>query len=410
MSTHIDAYANKTDHANQNPVDEFTSFNSSATDDIILTHPKGGRKAIELQKPQLVAMAQENRYDYDSEKYEGNQGVDEVFDEALCDVAELSLRQAGMADCEVSIHKLRALIIQEARDLNNTELANHISQYSSEEIEQFGLKKAYSVSTYRKAKNQVMDTEPEALLDATFIAVFALFWNGVLIPVPVKEKYNLSYNTGPAASEYSDAVRGSALYAIVSDLLDIIVEPLDFQEDKTANELRNLIGAFAHAACINRSVENYEQTAQHLFDLSSAPSGRGITALIAKQKLSKVKNMFDEIYQRLLKYVLESGVVPEPVLVSYDLTKIESLGITEFDDTFLTEDGRWRFASLAFTDPDLEFAFGLRLLKSKDRRSEVFSNFLRDLTSMVDVRLFMADREFDGAEDIEACRKFVAEK
>jgi hypothetical protein len=116
------------------------------------------------------------------------------------------------------------------------------------------------------------------------------------------------------------------------------------------------------------------------------------------------------MYQELLEYVLDSGVVSEPVTVAYDLVNIQNFGRDVLDDTFLTADGRWRFASLSFTDTDLEFAFGLRLLKSEAQRTRVLKNFLRSLTSMVDVKLFLADRGFDGVSDIEACRAFVPQR
>jgi hypothetical protein len=100
-------------------------------------------------------------------------------------------------------------------------------------------------------------------------------------------------------------------------------------------------------------------------------------------------------------------VVSEPVRVAYDLVDIDSFGTEPFEDNFRTEDGRWRFASLSFVDDDFEFAFGLRLLKSEAQRAAELKNLLRNLTSVVDVERFFADRGFDGVDDFEACRTFV---
>ena len=164
---------------------------------------------------------------------------------------------------------------------------------------------------------------------------------------------------------------------------------------------------FAYAAHHGESIENYMQTAQHSFDLTHAFGGSTLRTHIDDLTLWEIEEMFDEVNQALLKYMLDSGVVSKPIMASYDLTDIQSLGLNEYANTFLTEDGRWRFASLSFTDPALEFAFGLRLLKSEAQRARVLKTFLRNLTSMVDVKLFMADRGFDGREDIEACQAFV---
>lgn len=399
-----------TRHANKDRVDEFTSFNPSATDDIVISHPNGGRSEIELQKPLLVAMARENKYEPCSDETDGDECVDRIFDEALCDVAELALDTAGLNENLVALPKLRALMIRVARNLDSfEELSTHISQYSPEEIEDFGLHTAYGTSTYTKAAKKLRKEDTfELLIEATFITVHALFWNGVPIPESVKNQYDLSYDAGPAASDFSRGTRQLALYTLAEDLIEIVVSNLDFQRSANkSRELRSLLGVFAHAAYNGESIENYDQTAQHSFELDSAFSGPTIREHIDGLYLWQIEEMFDDINQALLEYVIDSGIVSRPVLISYDLTNIQSLELEEYDESFLTEDGRWRFVSLSFTDPDLEFAFGLRLLKSEAQRARVLKNFLRSLTSMADVELLMADRGFDGREDIEACRAFV---
>lgn len=409
MATHQDSYADETRHAKQDRVSEFKTFNSEGTDDVVISHPSDGQQEIELLKPLLVAMARENRFGPNSSESD-EQRVDAIFDEALCDVTELALQSAGLRECQVPLHKVRALLIRIARDLDSFgELATHISRYSANEIEQFGLHAGYGASTYTKAAKQLKDTNRyEAVGEAAFTAVHALFWNGVPIPESVQERYHLSYDAGPAATDFSADARQFALYNLVEALLEIVTEHLDLQRSTNhSRELRSLLGIFAHAAYNETSIENYHRTAQHSFDLDSAFAGSTVRDHIDDLPLWEIEEMFDEINQALLEYVINSGVVSKPVMVSYDLTDVQSLGLEEYDGTFLTEDGRWRFASLSFTDPALEFSFGLRLLKSEAQRARVLKNFLRNLTSMVDVKLFMADRGFDGTEDIEACQAFV---
>lgn len=409
MTKHIDSFAPETKHAKQERESAFSPFNSAATDDSVISHPGDGRDEIELHKPLLVAMARENSSVSEGSGSGGELAVDAIFDEAVCDVAELALQTAGLAESPGGVHKLRALMLRVIRDLDSyKQLADHVSQYSSDEIEQFGLHTDYGQSTYRKAAGELDSSEFKSLVEASFIAVHALFWNGVPIPDAVKDQYDLSHDLGPAASDFPEGGRNLALYNLVEDLLQIVVSNLDFRRNSNkSRDIRSLVGIFAHAAYTNESIENYDLTAQHSFDLSSAFTGGTIRKHIDDLTLWQIEEMFDEINQRLLEYILESGVVSQPVMISYDLTDMQSLGLEEFDDAFLTEDGRWRFASLSFTDSDLEFSFGLRLLKSESQRAGVLRSFLRNLTSMVDVKLFMADRGFDGQEDIEACQTFV---
>lgn len=409
MVSHQDSFADETRHAKRDRVSEFQTFNSAATDDITISHPGEGQHEIELLEPLVVAMARENKFGPISSEC-ADQRVDAIFDEALCDVAELALRSAGLSGSQVPLHKLRALMIRIARDLDSfEELATHISRYSSEEIEQFGLHSTYSTSTYTKAAKQLKETNRfESLVEATFTAVYALFRNTVPLPESVTEHYRLSYDAGPSATDFSDEARKFALYNLVEDLLEIVVEHIDLQ--RSANQsrnLRSLLGLFAHAAYTNTSIENYHRTARHSFDLDSAFAGSTVRAHIDELHLWQIEEMFDEINQALLEYVIKSGIVSKPVMISYDLTDVQSLGLEEYDEMFLTEDGRWRFASLSFTDSALEFSFGLRLLKSEAQRARMLKNFLRNLTSMVDVKLFMTDRGFDGTEDIEACQAFL---
>ena len=96
-------------------------------------------------------------------------------------------------------------MIRIARDFNSFgELATHISQYSPTEIEQFGLHSDYAGSTYRKAAKQLEQANQlESLVEATYTAVHALFWNGVPIPKPVEEHFRLTCDAGPAATSFS---------------------------------------------------------------------------------------------------------------------------------------------------------------------------------------------------------------
>lgn len=410
MTKHHDQFAEETRHAKQDRVSEFRTFNSAATDDIVISHPGTGRREIELRKPLLVAMARQNRDVPDSNEYNDDERIDAIFDEALCDVAELALRSAEVYESEVAPPKLRALMIRVARDIDSFgELSTYVSKYSDSEIERFGFHSDYGKSAYRKAAKKLKTVDQfESVVDATFIAVHALFWNGVPIPESVKEQYGLSYDAGPPATEFSTGARQLALYNLVDDLLAIVVENLDLHRaSNKSRDLRSLIGIFAHVADNGASIEKYQRSANHSFDLDSAFAGPTVRTHIDSLHLWQIEEMFDDINQALLEYVIESDVVSRPAMVSYDLTDMQSLGLEEYDGRFLTEDGRWRFASLSFTDPDLEFSFGLRLLESEGKRAEVLKNFLRDLTSMVEVKLFMADRGFDGREDIEVCRAFV---
>lgn len=408
MAVHQDNFSNKTRHSKQERVDTFTTLNSGATEEIVISHPWSPDK-IEQLKPLLVAMARENWAKFEDDESAGEQCIDAIFDEALCDVTEFALESNDFDQNIDDLHKLRALMIQVARDLHFEEVAQHVSQYSGDNLKQYGLRYAYEKSTYRKtAKALKKDDKYASLVEACFVAVHALFWNGVPIPEGVKDKYDLSYDAGPAASDFPEPARQLALYNLVEDLIQIVVENLDLQRgNNKSRDLRTLLGIFAYAAHHERSIEDYHQSAQHSFDLSSAFSATTIRDHIDDLNRWKVGDMFDDINQALLEYIIESGVVSRPLMISYDLTDIQSLGLSEYESRFLTEDGRWRFASLSFTDPAIEYSFGLRLLKSEAPRARELENFLRDLTSMVEVELFMADRGFDGAEDIKACRKFV---
>jgi hypothetical protein len=295
------------------------------------------------------------------------------------------------------------------RELSSPGLQEHISECSTDQLEQFELQSAFSASTYRNAKRRLKNAERFSLLvEASYLAVHALFCGGVPVPDVVKIKYGLSYTAGPAASDFSSDTRDILLYELLTDVLEIVVEQLDFGRASNASRgLWSLPGVFAHAASTGESIENYKQAAHHIFDVADALSGPAIRRCIDKLDQWDIRRMFDAINPSLLEYVLESGAITQPVRVAYDLVDIDCLGTEPFDGVFTTSDGRWRFASLSFVDAEFEFAFGLRLLKSESQRAAELQNLLRALRSMVDVELFFADRGFDAVRDFEVCRTFV---
>lgn len=403
---HADSFAGKTSHSKRDEVSNFETHNSEATDNIIISFSSSGPEELKLELSLLVAMAEESwsQLEYDESD---DQNVDAIFDEALCDVAKLALQTAELNLQALELHKVRALLIQVARDIDSySDLHEHLAQYDDDEIEQFGLKNCYEKSTYRKAAKRLEESgQSEGLINAALIAVYGLFRNGVPLPSTVQDRYDLSYDMGPAASDFPEEVRHLALYTLVSDLLDIVNEHLDFHRSNNASkDIATVPGIFAFTADHDRSIEEYRVKAAHTYDLSSALHGSTVRSHIDRLSLSHVESMFRDINQELLNYVIKSGVVSEPVLVSYDLTDMQSLNITAFNEMFLTKDGRWRFSMLSFTDPDLEFAFGTKILNEEAQRDDFLENFLQDLTSIVDIRLLMLDRGFDGSNDVEACR------
>ncbi|WP_262178315.1 hypothetical protein [Haloarcula laminariae] len=411
MTEHQESFTEKPSDSNQNSTEQFKSFNPTATEDPVIPSPERGRRDIELHKPLFVATARYNR----SDSYtDGNDDRDEnkIFDEELCEIAELALQTAGLQISSVGLHKVRGVMLRVARDLDSFEdLAEHVSDYSDNELKQFGLQRAYESSTYRKAAKALKNTGSfEDVVEATFIAIYALFRRGVPLPTSVAEKYELDYEMGPAGSDFAAGPRDLSLYNLIEDLLQVVLAELDLnREVNKSRDIRSLLGVFAYTAHHELSIEDYDQSAHHSHDLDNALSGSSIRAHIDDLELWQVEEMFDDINQALLEYVIESGVISKSVMVSYDLTDVQSIKATEYDDMFRTANGQWRFASLSFTDPALDFSFGLRLLKSESQRARMLKNFLRDLTSMVDVKLFMADRGFDSREDIEACRAFIPE-
>lgn len=401
-----------TRHANQDPVDEFDSFNPESTREGEIKLPGEGRQTVELEKPLIVAMARENKYDLRRDDEGKRQSVDAVFDEALCDVTETTLQAEGLTEAPVDTEKLRALMIKRVRRLSFGELADHIAGYSEKDFERLGLQQRYHQSTYRKAEHRLNDGGHwESVVDASYVAVHLLFGAGVPIPAGVRKRYDLSYYAGPAGRDFAVEARDVALYTLVDELLEIVVERLEFNRGSNASrELWSVLGAFAYAAASGNSIEEYNQPAHHVFDTTNTITGPTIRRCIDKLDRFEVEDMFKQIYEALLVYVLGSGVISEPVRIAYDLVNLDSLGSEPFDGVFVTDDGRWRFAALSLVDSELEFGYGLRLLKSESHRAGELSNLLRALDSVVDVELLLLDRGFDGADDIDVCEKFVPER
>lgn len=400
-----DSFADQTENGNQELIDVHGfGWSERPKPDMLNIKPTNlDKEEIEFIYPLLVTMANENRVESDNDESCGF-----VFDETLCDVAEMSLQTVDWENPD-NLSKLLALMIHQVRDLNWQDLVSHLSEYSSEEIERLGLNSVYSASTYRKtAKALQKEGRYKSLIEATFVAVHAVWWMGVELPESAIQKYEISYERGPDASDFNKNTRNPALWSFVNDLVNIVVANLSLQRsDNASRDLRSLLGAFAHAAYTNSSFESYGQTAQHTFDLDTAMSGPMIRQHIDRLDYPQIKKIIDDINQALLQYVVESGFVTEPVLVSYDLTYLQSLGNSDTASRYLTEDGRWEFASLSLTDSDLEFAFGLRLLNENSQRAPILGDFLRRLTSIVDVEMLLADAEFNGKKDFENCRDWV---
>ena len=122
------------------------------------------------------------------------------------------------------------------RELSSPGLQEHISECSTDQLEQFELQSAFSASTYRNAKRRLKNAERCSLLvEASYLAVHALFCGGVPVPDVVKIKYGLSYTAGPAASDFSSDTRDILLYELLTDVLEIVVEQLDFGRASNAS-------------------------------------------------------------------------------------------------------------------------------------------------------------------------------
>lgn len=406
MATHTDGMADETDHATQDRVSEFQSLNAEVVGDITARDLYQSVEEINLQKPIILALAKTNKRDEFTDSPADD--TDTIFDEAVCDVAHRCFELAGLEDQPIPSHHLPALLLQEVRDISGYgDLADYIDDYASAQLAQFGLQRTYDQSTYRKARNKLDDEGPaDVVAEAAVIAANALFANGVPVPATVQNRYNLSYEVDPDASAFPVEARDLALYTMTAELLDIVVEHLDFNRDPNkSRDLRSVVGAFARAATDERSIEEYHHRARHQFGLDTALKGSTIRSHIGKLDHPEVKEMFDDIHQALLGYVIDSEGLSAPTM-SYDITKIQ--GGTEPDShPYRREDGKWEIASLGITDPDLEFAVGHRILKSNSSRHSELKNLLRNLAAHTDVGLLMTDRGFDGAADIVACRTFA---
>lgn len=410
MAKHCDASAEDLDRSPYDRVDEFETFNADATDDdVVISHPERDGD-VDYRRPLIRAMARDARARKSGcRKRDNNWSVDKIFDEGICDIADTELDAVGLNEGTVKQYKLRSLLILVARDLDSFgELHDHLSQYSTDELDRLGLNDAMSRSTYRKAAKKLKNNDTyELLKEASRNAVDTLYRHGYEFPEAVKQKYDVSYERQTAGSAYSLQTRQYALYDTVKRLLDLIIEQFDSHSDDIGiPDVKSLIGILAHSAYNGRSAEYYEETTQHTFDIS-APAWSTYRRHLDTLKVWQVTKLFNDINQALLDYVLSSGVFEGPVDVSYDLTDIETLGREVVDERFVTKDGRWRFASLSITDSNLEFSVCFQLLKSEAQRARDLQKFLRKVTSLVDVRFLFCDRGFDGVEDIEACRAYV---
>lgn len=408
MATHTDALAEETTHSTQDQDSEFQPFNPDVVGDITVSELYQSATEIKLQKPIIVALAKTNKRDGPTDATEDD--TDAIFDEAVCDVAEHCYELAGLEDPPLPPRKLRAALLQEVRGISNYgEFEAYVRDYDSAQLAQFGLQRAYDKSTYRKARDELEECLDGVVPEAAFIAAAALFGNGVPIPTTVQDRYELFYEVGPDAANHPIEARDLALYTMVAELLDIVVEHLDLQRDTNATrDLRSVVGAFARSATDNRSVEEYQRRAHHQFDLGSALAGSTIRNHLSELELYEVREMFDDINQALLDYVINAEGLFAPTM-SYDLTDLPTDGPEPDSHPYRTEDGRWQIASLGITDPELEFGFGLRILKSKENRAAKLKKLLRKLAGHTDIGLLMTDREFDGADDIGACRTFAGD-
>lgn len=406
MAEHTDSFAGETQHSTQETVSEFEPFNADVVGDRTvrdLYEPD----TLALKKPLIVALARTNRRDPPPDS--DADSIDAAFDEAVCEVALPCYELADLEDPGIPDRHLRALLLQTLRGLSTfNDLQTYIDAYADETLSEFGLKRAYDQSTYRKARNELHAARSDDVVArAARIAANALFANGAPIPPSVKRRYTLSIETGADASAYPPEARDIALYTIVGELLDIVVKHLDFgRGDNASRELISVVGAFAWSAMDEKSVDTYHQRARHTFDLSTALKGPTIRGHIDSLSFWKVNALFDDINQALLTYVADAQGLTDPI-TSYDLTDIQSPVAESDSHPYRTEDGRWRVASLAITDPALEFAVGTRILRSNATRAAELEKLLRELTANTEVGLLMADRGFDGEDDITACRTFA---
>lgn len=412
MAHHTDSYAPETELVPQDEHQEFDAVNESVTAESSLSRPADDSLRADLQKPLLVALARTNREQLTADGLLDETDHDYYFDAVACDIAPVALSHAGFTLSDRDLEKYRALLLQELRGLpTNQALADYVADYGPGARAVLGLGDARSRSTYQKTRRALKTTgRLDAFQNAAKHTAHGVFGLGVPLPESVQERYDLSLDLGPVGDDYSVQTRQYALYALVRDLLDIVVENLTFDRGTNSSvSVESLLGVCAHSALPGTSIESYAETARHLYDLDDAISGTRTYGLAGSLAPWEVNAVFDDVTYALLAYASDAGVIPDRPVVSYDLTNLQGLDTGGLGQRFRTADGRWRFASLACTDSQLEFSLGLRLLKSQSQRASVLRNLLRNLTSTLDVRLVMLDRGFDGVADIEACRDFVGD-
>lgn len=215
---HADVAAGKISHSNTDQQSEFETYCPEATEKGVIERPRAGKEMA-----YSVLMANEFKFEPDDDN-------DKVFDESLCELAEIALNQVDLDDVGCDIQKVRGLMIKIARDINTfADLHDYVSKYS-DNSDQIGLGSSNSASTYNKTRNRLRNNSSlDSLRTATQYAVLALFRNGIPIPKPVQNKYNLSYDLGPEASEFPPEARNHEMYSFINRLLEIVGKTLTLQ-------------------------------------------------------------------------------------------------------------------------------------------------------------------------------------
>ncbi|MFA9517211.1 hypothetical protein ACERIT_08340 [Halopenitus sp. H-Gu1] len=412
MARHQDAFVRETERVPHDSEQTFEGFNDKVTEDSVLSRPPEDSIATELKKPLLIALAKANRDRITESNALDGVDPDYFFDAVVCDVAENAVTLAGLNPTEQELEKYRALLLQVIHGLpTNQAVHEYVTAYSRRERAGLGLGDACGRSTYQKTKRALKDAgEYDAIVHAADIAVHVVFGWGISPPDSVQSRYELEFELGSSADDYSFDTRQFALCALVNDLLEIIVNNMELGREANKSRARKtLLGVVAHSALTDGGIGSYEKSAQHLYDVESALSGSRVYDLTGSLPRWEINEIFDDITYALLKYVSDAGCIPDDPVISYDLTDLQGLDTSSFGKRFRTADGRWRFASLACTDTELEFSLGLRLLKSESQRASVLKNLLRKLTDKIDPQLVMLDRGFDGVADMGACRAILEE-
>jgi len=347
-------------------------------------------------------------------------------DHAIYQLLSPCLDKEGVSlpDDPTDAARVRALMLKQIRAITSTDELIRYLQKNPTTAELLGLDtdhKIPSKSTFSNIRRK-SGMERKVVQASIRRVQHTLFRNGIspefLAIEPVVGQ------AIPQGSKLPGHLRSQGLVNWCELLLQKLTDGISFNRaENTKYTIREIIAAVAMMALHDNFEKGY-QLAQFKFKddiITPTRLNQIVTQNLGHEKFHQSKEAIEELGMELHENIFqfaadEVGFFSDPISIAYDPTSIsleKGVDYANIDgamgDPKLDAGGGFLFATGVSFTPMARFSIGVQLITDKSTLPDSLRQTLFMLGEFVDIRWFLADREFDNPKTIDVVRLMVGD-